>query len=574
MATQRIVIDPVTRIEGHLRLEVEIKDGKVTDAFSSGTMVRGLEIILRGRDPRDAWAFAERTCGVCTTVHALASVRSVEDALGIVIPPNAELIRNLMFCTQYMQDHVVHFYHLHALDWVDVVSALKADPKATSELAQSISSWPKSSVGYFSDVQNRIKKFVQSGQLGIFANGYWGHPAMKLPPEANLLGVAHYIEALDWQKEIVKVHTIFGGKNPHPNYLVGGAPCSFNLDEVNAINAERLAYVGRLLSEAKTFVEQVYIPDLLAIASFYKDWGAIGGGLKNYLAYGDLPTNGFADIGKFKFPRGAILGRDLSHVLPVDGHDPQQIKESIAHSWYAYQEGDAAAKHPWEGETKLNYTGPQPPYEQLNVDGKYSWLKTPRWNGHAMEVGPLARMLVGYASGRGDIQEAVNMVLKKLEVPVEALFSTLGRTAARGIETYLVAQWAQEFYGDLLSSIKNGDTRTFNPEKWEPSTWPASAKGVGLSEAPRGALAHWIVIEDQKIANYQLVVPSTWNASPRDGQGQRSSYESSLIGTSVADPEKPLEIIRTIHSFDPCLACAVHLYDPQGKTLNRITIGG
>jgi len=289
-----------------------------------------LEIILRGRDPRDAWAFAERTCGVCTTVHALASVRSVEDALGIVIPPNAELIRNLMFCTQYMQDHVVHFYHLHALDWVDVVSALKADPAATAALAQSIANWPKSSPGYFSDIQKRVAKFVGSGQSGVFANGYWGHPAMKLPPEANLLGVAHYLEALEWQKEVVKIHTIFGGKNPHPNYLVGGVPCSLNLDEANAINAERLAYVAKLLGDAKTFVEQVYIPDLLAIASFYKDWGAIGGGHRNYMAYGDLPTNGFADPGKFKFPRGVILDRDLSKILEVDAHDPQQVKESAA----------------------------------------------------------------------------------------------------------------------------------------------------------------------------------------------------------------------------------------------------
>ncbi len=573
MASKRIVIDPVTRIEGHLRVEIEVKDGFVTDAFSSGTMVRGLEIILRGRDPRDAWAFAERTCGVCTTVHALASVRSVEDALGIVIPPNAELVRNLMFCAQYMQDHVVHFYHLHALDWVDIVSALKADPNKTSEIARSISNWPKSSPGYFSDVQKRIANFVASGQLGIFAKGYWGHPAMKLPPEVNLIGVTHYLEALEWQKEIVKVHTIFGGKNPHPNYLVGGAPCSINIDEANAINAERLAYVGKLLDEAKTFVEQVYIPDLLAVAPYYTDWAGIGGGLKNYMAYGDLPKNGFGDPSKFKFPRGVILDRDLSKVYEVDGHDPRQVQESIAHSWYEYSDGDQAARHPWDGETKFNYTGPKPPYDQLNVEGKYSWLKTPRWNGHAMEVGPLARMLVGYASGRAEFKEVVDSTLSKLGVPVTALFSTLGRTAARGLETILVAGWAKEFYGDLLANIKNGDTRMFNGEKWEPATWPKKARGVGLTEAPRGALAHWIVIEDEKIANYQLVVPSTWNASPRDAKGQRSAYEESLIGTPIADPEKPLEVLRTIHSFDPCLACAVHLYDPHGKTLNRVTIG-
>ena len=312
---------------------------------------------------------------------------------------------------------------------------------------------------------------------------------------------------------------------------------------------------------------------MLAIASFYKDWASIGGGLTNYLAYGDLPTHGFGDPGKFKFPRGVILGHDLTKIHEVDAHDPQQVKESIAHSWYQYSDGDAAAKHPWDGETRFNYTGPKPPYDQLNVEGKYSWLKTPRWNGNAMEVGPLARLLVGYGTGRGDIKEAVDMVLKKLDVPVAALFSTLGRTAARGIETYLIAQWAQEFYGDLLANIKNGDARTFNNEKWEPETWPTQARGVGMSEAPRGALAHWIVIEDKKIANYQLVVPSTWNASPRDAQGQRSAYEASLIGTPVADPEKPLEIIRTIHSFDPCLACAVHLYDPRGRTLNRVTVG-
>jgi len=566
----RIVVDPVTRIEGHLRVEVEIKDGKVVDAYSSGTMVRGFELILKGRDPRDAWAFTERACGVCTTVHALASVRTVEDALKITVPPNAELIRNLMFCAQYMQDHVVHFYHLHALDWVDVVSALKADPKKTSELAQSISNYSKSSTGYFSDLQKKLTSFVNSGQLGIFANGYWGHSAFKLPAEANLMAVAHYLEALEWQKEMVKVHTIFGGKNPHPNYLVGGVPCSVNLDESNALNAERLAYVGTLFEQGREFIEQVYIPDLLAVASFYKDWGAIGGGLPNYMAYGDLPTNGYADVAKFKFPRGVILNRDLSKVHEINGKDPQEVQEFIAHSWYEYSDGDKAGKHPWDGETKFNYTGPKPPYDQLNVKEKYSWLKTPRWKGNAMEVGPLARLLVAYASGRKEVQDIVNGTLKKLDVPVAALFSTLGRTAARGLETQLIANWSKEFYDQLLSNIKNGDTRMFNNEKWDPSSWPAEAKGVGMTEAPRGALAHWIVIKDQKIDNYQLVVPSTWNASPRDEKGQMSSYESALIGTPVSNPEQPLEILRTIHSFDPCIACAVHLYDEKGTYVHQV----
>ena len=561
--SERIVVDPVTRIEGHLRIEAEVKDGKIVDAWSAGTMVRGLEIILKGRDPRDAWAFCERVCGVCTTIHALASCRAVEDALGIKVPPAAELIRNIMYCVQNVHDHVVHFYHLHALDWVDVVSALKADPAEASRIAQSISRWPKSSPGYFADLQKRLQGFVQSGQLGIFANAYWGHPAYKLPPAVNLIGVAHYLEALEWQKEIVKVHAVFGGKNPHPNYLVGGMPCSINLDEANAINAERLALVGDLLKQARDFVEQVYYPDLLAIAPSYLDWASIGGALENYMSYGDPPTQGIANIGSYKFPRGAILGRNLNEVLPIDPKDTKTgIEELIDNSWYDYRDGtNTGGRHPWVGETNLKYTGPKPPYQHLDVDKKYSWLKTPRWKGHAMEVGPLSRMLIGYASGQSEIKDAVGEVLGALKAPPSVLFSTLGRTAARGVEARLAAKWGIEFFDQLLALVKSGDTRTFTKEMWEPSTWPKEAFGVGTCEAPRGALAHWIVIKDQKIENYQLVVPSTWNASPRDAKGQRSAYEASLIGTPVHDVKQPLEIIRTIHSFDPCLACAVHLYE-------------
>jgi hydrogenase large subunit len=547
-----------------------VENGVVTDAYSAGTMVRGFEKILKGRDPRDAWAFTERACGVCTTVHALASVRTVEDALGISVPKNAELIRNLMFCTQYVQDHVVHFYHLHALDWVDVVSSLSADPQKTAQIAVSISPWPKSSPRYFAAVQQRLKGFVETGQLGIFANGYWGNPSYKLPPEVNLLAVTHYLEALEWQREIVKIHTIFGGKNPHPNYLVGGAPCSINPDEVNAINTERLNQVGSLIAGAIAFVEQVYLPDLMAIAGFYKDWAAIGGGLKNYLSYGDLPTRGYNQPEYFKFARGAILDRNLNEVYPVNGRDAEEIKEYIAHSWYSYTSGEASGLHPFDGETEFNYTGPKPPYEQLNVEGKYSWLKTPRWKDHPMEVGPLARLLVSYAKGSTEVKDVVNEALGRLGVPVTALFSTLGRTAARGLETRLVVHWMKGFYDDLMAQVKTGELSTFNRDRWEPSTWPATAQGVGLTEAPRGALAHWIRIKDGKIENYQLVVPSTWNASPRDAKGQRSAYEEALIGTKLANPEQPLEILRTIHSFDPCIACAVHLYDPDGKHLHQI----
>lgn len=568
----RIVVDPVTRIEGHLRIEAIAEGGKITDAWSAGTMVRGIEKILKGRDPRDAWAMVERVCGVCTTVHALASVRAVEDAIEISVPKNAELVRNIMFCTQFIHDHVVHFYHLHALDWVDVVSALSADPEETSKIARSLSNWPKTSAGYFSDLQKRLKSFVDSGQLGIFANGYWGHPAYKLPKEVNLIGVAHYLEALEWQKDIVKIHAIFGGKNPHPNYLVGGVPCSFNLNEVNAINTEKLNMVARIIKEAVEFVEKVYIPDLMAIASFYKDWAAVGGGLSNYLAYGDLPTKGYAYPDLFKFQRGAILNRDLTKVHEVNGKDENEIKEYISHSWYKYEAGDGVGLHPWKGETEFNFTGPQPPYENLNVEGKYSWLKTPRWRENPMEVGPLARLLVGYGRGNAEIKDVVDEALKKLDVPVTALFSTLGRTAARGLETRLVARWIQEFYNELISNLKSGEMNTHNGDKWEPSSWKAECEGVGLTEAPRGALAHWIKIKDKKIENYQLVVPSTWNASPRDTNGKRSAYEESLIGTPVAKEGEPLEIIRTIHSFDPCLACAVHLYDPDGKHIHQVTV--
>lgn len=534
-------------------------------------MVRGLENIVKGRNPKDVWAFVQRTCGVCTAVHATASVRAVEDALDIKVPPNAEIVRNIMLGSLYIHDHVVHFYHLHAFDWVDVVSGLSADPVKTSQLAQSISNWPKSSPGYFSDLQKRLKKFVASGQLGIFANGYWGHPAMKLPPEANLMATAHYLEALEWQKEIVKVHAIFGGKNPHPNFLVGGMACAINLDDASGLNAERLAMVQKLLIEGKQFVEQVYVPDVLAIAGYYKDWGAIGS-FHNFMSFGDFPMQGHNNTNRntFKFPSGVILNKDLTKVHDLDLRDLKTVEEYVNSSWYDYSGDGNEGKHPWVGETKINYTGPKPPYTHLDVDKKYSYIKTPRWKGQAMEVGPLARTLIGYASGRPEYKEIVDATLSKLQVPAGALFSTLGRTAARALETQLVAGWNLEFFDALINNIKNGDERMSNMEKWETTTWPKEAKGVGLVEAPRGGLSHWIVIKDGLTENYQQVVPSTWNASPRDPKGQRSPYESALINTPVADPELPLEIIRTIHSFDPCIACAVHLYDENGNIINEV----
>jgi hydrogenase large subunit len=571
--TKRVVVDPVTRIEGHLRVEAMLDDSNhIHDAMSSGTMWRGIEVILQGRDPRDAWAFTERICGVCTTVHALASVRAVENALDIQVPPNADVIRNIMFLTQYVQDHVIHFYHLHALDWVDVVSALKADPAATSALAQKVSpKWPLSTPGYFSDVAGTVKKFVESGQLGIFQNAYWGHPAYKLPPEANLMAVAHYLEALKWQKEIIKIHTVFGGKNPHPNYLVGGVPSAIALQSDNAINMERLNLIRDLIPQAINIVENLYLPDLLAVASFYPEWTKIGGGLGNYMTYGDLPQNGITDISKFRIPRGVILNKNLAQVLPVDPADEAQIQEEIAHSWYKYPGGQSGL-HPYEGVTDPSYTGPQPPYQQLDETKAYSWLKSPRWKGNAMEVGPLARMLVGFASGRSDYKEVVTEALGQLKVGPEALFSTLGRTAARGLETRLAVHWLQDEYDQLIANLKNGDSTTADTRNWSPETWKPESKGYGFTEAPRGALCHWVQIKDQKIANYQIVVPSTWNASPRDAKGQHGAYESALLGTPMADPKRPLEILRTIHSFDPCLACASHVIGPNGEELAEIIV--
>jgi hydrogenase large subunit len=570
---KRIVVDPVTRIEGHLRIEAMLDDsGNVKDAISSGTMWRGLEVILKGRDPRDAWAFVERICGVCTTVHALASVRAVENAVGITIPKNAEIIRNIMYLTQTVQDHVIHFYHLHALDWVDVVSSLKANPGATATLAQKVSpSWPLSSPGYFSDIQATIKKFVDSGQLGIFQNAYWGHPAYKLPPEANLMAVAHYLEALKWQKEIIKIHTIFGGKNPHPNYLVGGVACAINLNGDNAINMQQLEVVKDLIAQAQTIVSQLYIPDLLAIASFYPEWTTIGGGLGNYMVYGDLPQGGIGDPSKFKIPRGIILNKNLAEVLPLDHTDPNQIQEQIAHSWYTYPPG-VEALHPWDGITEAKYTGPTPPYTELDENGAYSWVKSPRWKGHAMEVGPLARVLVGVASGRTEYKDIATDALGRLKLPLTAMFSTLGRTAARGLESQLSATWLMEEYARLIANLKAGDTTTADTTKWEPSTWPADCKGYGAEEAPRGALCHWIHIKDERIFNYQCVVPSTWNASPRDGKGQQGAYEAALVGTKIAVANQPLEILRTVHSFDPCLACATHVMGADGESLAEVII--
>ena len=581
-----VVVDPITRIEGHLRIEAETDtNGVITSAYSAGTMVRGIETILRGRDPRDAWAFTQRICGVCTSSHAITAVRAVEDALQYPIPVNARIIRNLINAAQFVHDHVVHFYHLHALDWVDIVSALNADPVVTAEVQSCTSPGrtENNTAAYFSDVQTRLRNFVESGQLGIFNNGYWGHPEYRLPPEINLLAFAHYLEALAWQRSVARLHAVFGGRNPHPNFVVGGCPCAISASAgATRIDGEGLALVAEVIGEMQTFVDQVYLPDTLAIARFYKDWFTRGEGVGNFLTCGDFPLtspgepDSLIDPERLFIPRGVILNRDLSTVHPLDLDDPAQVQEFVGHSWYDYTAGKNAPLHPYDGETTPSYTGPQTPYTNLDTSGSYSWVKSPRWRGMAMEVGPLSHVLMLFATGHEPTRELVNASLTQLKLPLDALFSTLGRTAARALEAKLLADEMQVWYGQLQDNIAAGDLRTHNDALFDPADWPAQASGAGFLEAPRGALGHWVVIENGTIANYQAVVPTTWNAGPRtsdaDGNEIVGPYEASLPGHSLHDPNQPLEILRTIHSFDPCMGCAVHVVDPEGRELIQVKV--
>jgi [NiFe] hydrogenase large subunit/hydrogenase large subunit len=486
------------------------------------------------------------------------------------VPENAELIRSMIGGLQQVQDHVVHFYHLHALDWVDIVSSLSADPAKTATLAQSISEWPLSSPTYFKGVQDRVRTFVEAGQLGPFDNAYWGHSAYRLPPEANLMAVAHYLEALEWQRDVIRGHAILGGKNPHlQTYLVGGMAVPVDPNSQQAVNMHSISQLRSMFEKAKTFVEQVYIPDLLAVASFYPEWASLGSGVGNYMSYGDFATTARLNPDELFLPRGVVLGKDLGSPQPLD---MQKIREYVAHSYYEYEGGDDVGLHPFQGETKPRYTGPAPPYEFLDTEGKYSWLKSPRYDDRPMEVGPLARMLVAYSRGHERVRELVGMVLSRLNAGPEALFSTLGRTAARGIETLVIAEQLLGWLDKLASNMGSGDLQIHNDEKWDPSSWPEEAEGWGFHEAPRGALGHWVRIERGKIAGYQAVVPSTWNGGPRDAKGQRGPYEEALVGTPIADPERPLEILRTVHSFDPCMACAAHVVDARGRKIAEVKV--
>ncbi|MBU2551195.1 MAG: nickel-dependent hydrogenase large subunit [Proteobacteria bacterium] len=548
---KRITIDPIPRIEGHLRIEVEVTGGKVTDAWSSGMLFRGLEIILQGRDPRDAPLITQRACGVCTYVHMASSVKCIDDAVKIKIPTNARIIRNLMMAAQHIHDHQVHFYHLHALDWVDIVSAVKADPKKTADLANAHSNAPGQGTKDFAAVRDKLKAFVDSGQLGPFANAYWGHPAYKLPPEANLMASKHYLDALKNQVKAAQLHAIFGGKNPHLQTAVpGGVTCG------NYLNADRIAQFKYMLLEQIDFIKNVYIPDVLAVALFYKDWAAIGG-TTNFLAWGEFPGEGEEPKNLFQ-PRGWIKNRELKHRMA----DPAKVTEEVSRSWYK----DSQPVHPYNGVTEPMENAPLKTDGQLDEKGKYTWLKAPRYEGVPCEVGPLARTLVSYTAGQPETKKYVDYVLKTLGVGPEALFSTLGRTAGRAINCLVIAEQALTWVDDLVANLKKGDAKSY--ENWE---FPAGeAQGVGLTDVPRGALGHWIKMKDGKISNYQMVVPSTWNLGPRDAKGQKGPVEESLIGTPIADPKQPLEVLRTVHSFDPCIACAVHVIDPESNEVHKV----
>ena len=566
MTKKHLVVDPITRIEGHLRIEAIIDENNViTDAYSSSTMFRGIEEILKGRDPRDCGLLAMRICGVCTGTHYQRSIEAVENAFSVTIPKNARLVRNLIQGALYLHDHVVHFYHLHALDWVDITKALEADPKATVAEAQKWAglsgqrAWNASEDVYI-QVKERVQKYIKQGRLGIFGNAYWGSEGFKLTPEQNLIGLSHYLDALELQRDLAKMMAIFGGKNPHPqSFVVGGVTCVQDIK-----NPARIAEFKQLLKRGRKFIKEAYLPDVYMAGTMYGEeaLNGTGGGLGNYMSYGGFNLD---DLPFYKskklFPAGIVKNKDLSKVYEVD---EAKISEDVTHAWY---KGNTNL-HPFDGVTEPNYTGfgkKENNIAYLDTQNKYSWIKSPLYNDERMEVGPLARMVVGFASNDELIKKYVTNFLTNANLPATVLFSTVGRTAARAIESELMADVMMDWVDELALNAANGDLSTWT--EFDFNTVAKDAKGIGLEEAPRGALGHWVKIKDGKVVNYQTVVPSTWNAAPRDYKGRMGAYEAALIGTKVANVEQPLEILRTIHSFDPCIACAVHLIDTNGKEL-------
>jgi len=566
----RIVIDPITRIGGLLRIEAEIENGVVTDAWSSATMFRGLELTLAGRDPRDSWLLAQRICGSDTGVHALASVRALERALGVAIPTNARLVRNLLAGSQLVMSHVTSFYHRHVVDWADLPAAAKADPGEAARLVSSIGDAPRSGVKYFEAVRERLAAVAESGQLGTFG-GTGDADAYRLSPAADLMVAAHYLEALDWRRSMTRLGAYLGGKNPHPQtFLVGGMslappwggptravtgehPLPPEGSAPPALSDRGLIAIAGLLAEARTFVDQAYVPDVLYLADAYRDEAAVGRGIGHYLSFGEFPEDDTAEP-VLLLPRGRIMDHDL---LVVDAVDQLGVAETVAHAHYTYSDDDAALLHPSGGRTVPRYEGPRAPVTTLAESVKYSWAKAPRYFDDPMEVGPLARMSVAFASG-GTAGALVARVLDQLGLEPDALFSTLGRIVARAIETKIVADRLDGWLQELAANLGTGDLAFADISSWDPGRWPNDLEGWSIGESARGAVGHWVRVRDRRILDYQVVDGSTWNLSPRDGRGRPGALEKALIGTPVRDPGRPVEILRAVHSFDPCAACGVH----------------
>ena len=575
--TEKVLIDPLTRIEGHLRIEMETEGKQIKKAWSVSTQFRGIETIVQNRDPRDVWAFVQRICGVCTSVHAIASITAVENAIGSNPPENARLIRSLVLGSQEIQDHVIHFYHLHALDFVNVVNAAKADPQKTLEFAHSIGSkWRGNNLKRFTEVRDTVQQVLESGQLSIFTGGYWDHPDYRLPPEADLMCVAHYLDALEFQRSMIRINTVFGGKNPHPNFLVGGMACSIDPNSSESINQVQMDQIKTWIDEIIEFVNDCYYPDVLAIAGVYKDYFDIGATHPNYLAVGLAGSIFAGDPNKSRISSvhtaikpGVIMGGDISKVLPFD---PHKIEEFVSSAWYEYSVGDDKGLTPDKGETTVKYTGPEPPFEWLSDNEKYTWSKAPRYDGKPMQVGPVARMMLAYAQGYEPVKKLVDGAIETLGITPAQINSTMGRTFARAAEATVSAQLLLEDYNSLVGNIKEGRIDVFDASKWEPSSWPAQCEGYAFVEVARGALSRWVSIKDGKVERYQAVVPTTWLAGGRDANGVTGPYEESLMGTGthpLVDPKAPLEPMRTIHSYDPCMSCGVHILDPDGKLIGE-----
>lgn len=567
--SKRVVVDPITRIEGHLRIEVVVDDNNVVqEAYSGSTLWRGIETILRGRDSRDAGFMTQRICGVCTFSHYKAGIVAVENALGITPPLNALLTRTLMSNALFLHDHIVHFYHLHALDWVDIVSALSADPKAASQEAFKFCDYPFAcGEDQLKLVQDRVKKFVEKGNLGPFANAYYGHPTYHLTPEQNLIALSHYLECLRIQRVAAQAMAIFGGKNPHPQSLtVGGVTCVMDI-----LNPSRLGEYMVKFQEVADFVNRAYYPDLLMAGGAYaKEPSVLGDvGVANLFTYKEFQYS----ANEFLFDSGIVLNGDLSKIHDID---ESKITEEATHSWYK----NDAPLHPYDGEQEPNYTGF---VDGENIDGKgevvttkvfdtkgkYSWIKAPRYNGMPMQVGPLANIVVNFAKGNKFVVPVVEKFLKDTGLPLEAVLSTLGRTATRMIEAKVIADNGLLAFNNLIANIKSGDTQTCAKYFIDKDK---EYRGRYMGHVPRGVLSHWCRIKNGVIENWQAVVPSTWNASPKDSKGQMATYEACLVGMKIADLKQPLEIIRKIHSYDPCIACAVHVMDTKGNDISEYKI--